>query len=455
MFECQLSNVPTPSRQRTIPLPKNYHMQATMMGLVFWAVVVSSNLASAAGSYSSPGGVGARLDVDWSAFLGRSDLMYSWNTSLSLTPDKWYDSAFLGNGALGLMIRAVDGSSDGSSDATTASHSNSASRVAMLRLDLGRTDIYDDRVNPNQHTPGHAEGNFACDRPRLPIGYFLLSFTHEVVSFTQRLVLWDATAIGKVRTEGGGKCEYAAFAAADYALADVLQLSLNCSGGEEAVLAWVPQPAVSTWAQQCKPYVYNPDPTTSVQGGIATTTQMHLSGTSHAAAFGATPPLPITSAGGMYAAAATAGPTTFHITVAPVSTSANTTARSSIAVAQAAGADAMTAAHLRWWHEYYPASFLTFSASRLESFYWIQMYKLASATRGDRVVYDLMGPWYIDGTNWPDLHWDLNVQLTYWPVTLAPHYIPAAAHILASHSCTALHPCTCHHADPSVYENQC
>ena len=32
------------------------------------------------------------------------------------------------------------------------------------------------------------------------------------------------------------------------------------------------------------------------------------------------------------------------------------------------------------------------------------MYKLASATRHDRVVYDLMGPWYIEGTNWPDLH---------------------------------------------------
>ena len=25
--------------------------------------------------------------------------------------------------------------------------------------------------------------------------------------------------------------------------------------------------------------------------------------------------------------------------------------------------------------------------------------------------YDLMGPWFIDGTDWPDLHWDLNVQL--------------------------------------------
>lgn len=47
------------------------------------------------------------------------------------------------------------------------------------------------------------------------------------------------------------------------------------------------------------------------------------------------------------------------------------------------------------------------------------MYKLACGTRSDREVYDLMGPWYIDGTSWPDLHWDLNVQLTYYPLYAA------------------------------------
>ncbi len=41
---------------------------------------------------------------------------------------------------------------------------------------------------------------------------------------------------------------------------------------------------------------------------------------------------------------------------------------------------------------------------------WTNMYKLASATRHDRVVYDLMGPWYIEGTNWPDLHCEPRAQ---------------------------------------------
>ena len=63
-----------------------------------------------------------------------------------------------------------------------------------------------------------------------------------------------------------------------------------------------------------------------------------------------------------------------------------------------AGFDALIASHREWWHEYYPQSFLTLAHPQLESFYWIQMYKIASATRADRPVYDLLGPWDVDTT---------------------------------------------------------
>ena len=43
------------------------------------------------------------------------------------------------------------------------------------------------------------------------------------------------------------------------------------------------------------------------------------------------------------------------------------------------------------------------------------MYKLASATRADRPMMGTAGPW-IQPTPWPDITWDLNVQLCYWPV---------------------------------------
>ena len=56
--------------------------------------------------------------------------------------------------------------------------------------------------------------------------------------------------------------------------------------------------------------------------------------------------------------------------------------------------------------------------ARLESFYWIQMYKLASATRADRPAIDTLGPWYAR-TPWPGIWWNLNIQLSYWPVYTA------------------------------------
>ena len=46
------------------------------------------------------------------------------------------------------------------------------------------------------------------------------------------------------------------------------------------------------------------------------------------------------------------------------------------------------------------------------------MYKLASATRGDRALIDCTGPW-LTLTPWPNAWWNLNVQLTYWPLNAA------------------------------------
>ncbi len=80
--------------------------------------------------------------------------------------------------------------------------------------------------------------------------------------------------------------------------------------------------------------------------------------------------------------------------------------------------DSVIASHRDWWHKYYPESFLSIPDTRMESFYWVQMYKLASATRADRPAIDLMGPWF-RRTPWPHLWWNLNLQLTYWPVYAA------------------------------------
>jgi hypothetical protein len=82
------------------------------------------------------------------------------------------------------------------------------------------------------------------------------------------------------------------------------------------------------------------------------------------------------------------------------------------------GPAALRRSHQAWWHAFYPASFVSVPNARLESFYWIQMYKLAAATRADRPAIDTLGPWY-QRTPWPGVWWNLNIQLTYWPVYAA------------------------------------
>src|SRR5262249_9629855 len=73
----------------------------------------------------------------------------------------------------------------------------------------------------------------------------------------------------------------------------------------------------------------------------------------------------------------------------------------------------LVASHQAWWHKFWPASFISFPDTRLESFYWIQLYKMASGTRADRPALDLMGPWS-RGIAWPRIWVNLNIQLTYW-----------------------------------------
>lgn len=75
----------------------------------------------------------------------------------------------------------------------------------------------------------------------------------------------------------------------------------------------------------------------------------------------------------------------------------------------------MSGRHRRWWHDYYPKSFVSVPDKRLENFYWAQIYKLASATRADGAIIDNCGPW-LTPTPWPNAWWNLNVQLSYWPV---------------------------------------
>src|ERR1051325_8169735 len=91
-----------------------------------------------------------------------------------------------------------------------------------------------------------------------------------------------------------------------------------------------------------------------------------------------------------------AGANVFYVAIGQGSTDreALTEARTATAEAVRQGVARLEAAHRRWWHAYYPESFLTFPDARLEAYYWIQIYKLGSAMRADGPILDLNGPWF-------------------------------------------------------------
>jgi hypothetical protein len=182
----------------------------------------------------------------------------------------------------------------------------------------------------------------------------------------------------------------------------------------------------------------NPPPSNAsvAADGATVVTQMHLRGTEHATAF-------LTE----HHVSATTKTSVMYVSISDVMDKGKGTAAALAAVRSAKkyGIDAITASHRKWWHEYYPRSFLTLSEPQIESFYWAQMYKIASATRADRPVYDLQGPWQVTETHWPDIHWDLNLQLTYvcnfLPSQMSSgHKCPLITNVLSAVRCLRYQP---------------
>jgi hypothetical protein len=294
--------------------------------------------------------------IDWPAFLGRHDP--TWN----MLPPKWDSGAFLGNGLMGAMIYAPE-------------------TGPGLRWHIGRSDVT-------------YRGN------RIPIGDLVLKPAGKIQSSTMRLDLWNAEASGTLTTDRG-TLAWKSFTHAEN-LVQVIEV--QATGGEQNyAFVWNGGLAANPRSVHKKEKIpaneVNPPPMASRDGAFNVSVQALKDEGEHAVVWG------------------NVGPSTVLLSVGygKVKGAAAEEAGAAVKAALAAGAETLRASHRAWWHAYWPASFVSIPDTRLEGFYWMQMYKLASATRADRPAIDLMGPWF-RGTPWPKIWWNLNIQLTYWPV---------------------------------------
>ena len=74
--------------------------------------------------------------------------------------------------------------------------------------------------------------------------------------------------------------------------------------------------------------------------------------------------------------------------------------------------------HISWWKNFYQKSFVSIPNKVIEKYFWLQVYKLGSATRSDGVILDELGPWP-GASAWVRVWTNLNIQLAYHvPLTI-------------------------------------
>jgi hypothetical protein len=393
------------------------------------------------------------LDVDWPAFLGRHDPLWRWSQQLASEegpPSSWEKSLFGGNAMLGFMLWQPDNQT--------------------VRIDIGRADLYDDRTQAA--TPQAFTGDFVYDRPRLPIGHFIVQFSAPLTSASGRLGLWDAEAQYNVSTGGSAATTtLRIWASADHELADALVLELG--GTERPAVRWVAEPGDSFWMARtlakskvpcasrnmakcacgnrgvgyglCKscPHGCGSDEgcvlcnnyvsvltacakpkdklcrlhSRDCRGQVPNPTPRTTSTTGDHGTLNVTTQPHLRGTAHSTAVLELSGRSAFVVSVSPVSASAaaaDVWASSQVTAAAAAGIERVRTAHRAWWHAFWPAGgFLTYEYTVLESLFFLMQYKFASAARRGRAFMDLNGPWLVSvdgGTNAPDVHWDWNIQ---------------------------------------------
>lgn len=307
----------------------------------------------------------------WESLLTRHDLTWL------VRPLIWDEGAFLGNGLMGAMVYGEE----------------HRTKRNVLRFVLGHTEVTVKRPNGSGWSP------------RVPIGEFALE-AEGMINYgtTMRLGLWNAELTAHIITTKG-EIKLRSFIHSEKML---LVIEIETSEGERnARIQWYANPEVDPVlknADGCNMNQYIPDTTVERlnRSGVWIGIQRY-------------PDL-----GGCITAWQEIQPSENHRIL--FCTIKNGVEESSVIEAEKIIRQAvndklmdLVESHRAWWHRYYQNSFVSIPDTRLEGFYWIQMYKLACATRAQYRIIDNQGPW-LAPTPWAGTWFNMNVQLAYSPV---------------------------------------
>lgn len=284
-----------------------------------------------------------KVNINWSEFMSRNDLLWT------KMPDGWTTGAYTGNGIIGTIFWQKPGG---------------------MYFEISRTDAYDHRNSTSIYT----------GRYRLPNGNFTLDYAGKNPEGQMRLDLWNAEARAVVKTDKGT----IHIRNLTHAQEEVILLEVTVEGNEQFKLNWHSDTCqTSRPGERGKPGTAPyPVATQKTLGDVTVSIQsMPESALYDTQERGE----------GQLATAwkiKEAGIGKYLVYISEVYSypgiSAVETATKNIQYAANKDINIFIGTHREWWHNYYQKSFLSLPNSRLESFYWIQLYKMASATRENR-----------------------------------------------------------------------
>jgi alpha-L-fucosidase 2 len=276
-------------------------------------------------------------------------------------PTGWDDGPFLANGFLGAQVYR-------------------GPEPNVLRFMLSHSLVQDQRP----------QWEAAVGLSRLPIGYLTLTFPGAITAVDWTLDLWNAELTGTVTTTQGG-LKFSALVHNDRGV-----LLVSTTG--DATWDFHPMESKTTRTIRIPPD-YTPNPPART-------------GTNHVEQ-------PLTSGGGYTTAWQEKTVGTQRIIAAtvvygyPNDTGLNE-ALNTVRRTLATPPDMLVRGHRGWWNQFYRRSFLSVPDKWVQRFYWIQLYKMACATRANAPVVTEWGPWFPDGGgSWTAVWWNLNVQVAY------------------------------------------
>lgn len=298
-----------------------------------------------------------------------------------------YEGVFTGNGLLGTMAYA---------QGDTA-----------LRVDIGRTDVYDHRPEAD-----------LFGAPRLPIGHLLITFQKPLLQLSGEIHLQEAENKIHILTDQGSLTfTLVTFYEEDYMYIHAAEEDFH----GEYTIRWVPEEAKSPrlqfdYAKKPSHYPLNPPIVTHHSKEALIYQQALLAG------------------GGYVTGIRTQKEehsTAWLITVAYSRENAllMDSVRQQLAAFDFTRLPEKIARHRAWWKAFYQQSSYSMPDRELQEFYQMQRYKIASATGAKKPALDLQGPWTAP-TPWPGYWFNLNIQLAYSPLYTANH-LDVASSLLA------------------------